>query len=351
MLPPPRPAPSASAHPDDAIRSTDDDAAASRLSAVSLGYLDDPFVSLLYRPQRIGRDSSSTHKPPLINIGTHHRTAALDAVVDSFLSASATASRPAQIVSLGAGSDTRFWRLAARQDFRLGKYVEVDFPHLTSVKAQRIAKSKVLVSALGEAPPAAAGAPMAPPAKPYKVGHGGTSLSSERYTLLPVDLRTPGALDQVAAALDPDAPTLVISECVFCYMEPEASREVLAWFGSRFENVASVVYEMCGLNDAFGAVMKRNLAARNLSLPGALPFPTAQSQAERFLDPRLGDGVFTKSGAKSLWSIRSDVVSDAEQARISKLEFLDEIEELRLVLSHYVVAWGTKGSLLEGVGL
>lgn len=61
--------------------------------------------------------------------------------------------------------------------------------------------------------------------------------------------------------------------------------------------------------------MKRNLAARNLSLPGAVPFPTPQSQAERFLDSRLGDGAFTRSGAKSLWDIRSDVVSDAERAR------------------------------------
>lgn len=225
---------------------TRDDQLTRPSSAVSLGYLDDPFVSLLYRPQRIGRDSSAAHKPPLINVGTHHRTAALDAVVDSFLRASASSPRPAQIVSLGAGSDTRFWRLAARSDVRLGTYIEVDFPHLTSVKAQRIAKSKVLVAALGEGEQAAAGA-MVPPAKPYTVGHGGASLTSERYALLPVDLRTPGALDQIGALLDPHAPTLVISECVFCYMEPEASRDVLSWFGSRFENVASVVYEMCGL--------------------------------------------------------------------------------------------------------
>jgi hypothetical protein len=28
--------------------------------------------------------------------------------------------------------------------------------------------------------------------------------------------------------------------------------------------------------------------------------------------------------------------------RISKLEFLDEVEELELVLDHYCVAWGVK---------
>lgn len=30
--------------------------------------------------------------------------------------------------------------------------------------------------------------------------------------------------------------------------------------------------------------------------------------------------------------------------RISKLEMLDEIEELELVLSHYAVSWGSTGS-------
>lgn len=60
--------------------------------------------------------------------------------------------------------------------------------------------------------------------------------------------------------------------------------------------------------------MRRNLAARNLSLPGAV-FPTPQAQAERFLDDRLGRGVFQQAGAKSLWNIRKDVVGDAELAR------------------------------------
>lgn len=96
--------------PDEAVRSTDDDAAASRLSAVNLGYLDDPFVSYLYRP-KYGESSASgalrnSRKPPLINVGTHHRTYAIDILVDQFLQKGGK-----QVVSLGAGSDTRFWRL------------------------------------------------------------------------------------------------------------------------------------------------------------------------------------------------------------------------------------------------
>jgi [phosphatase 2A protein]-leucine-carboxy methyltransferase len=71
-----------------------------------LGYLNDPYAALIHKVPGIG--AGPVRKAPLINIGTHHRTVALDAVVDSFL---ATAGGDAQIVSLGAGSDTRFWRL------------------------------------------------------------------------------------------------------------------------------------------------------------------------------------------------------------------------------------------------
>jgi len=107
----------------------------------------------------------------------------------------------------------------------------------------------------------------------------------------------------------------------------------------------------------FGQVMKRNLAvsllstcstrtfaelqARNLSLPGAI-YPTPSAQASRFKG-------FT-SGGKDLWDIRETVIDREELRRISRLEHLDEIEELRLVLGHYCVAWGVRGCL-DGIGI
>jgi hypothetical protein len=75
-------------------------------SAVNLGYLSDPFVSQLYRPKYGESSQSGSRKPPLINVGTHHRTWAIDLLVDQFLERGGR-----QVVSLGAGSDTRFWRL------------------------------------------------------------------------------------------------------------------------------------------------------------------------------------------------------------------------------------------------
>ncbi|WVQ99001.1 hypothetical protein IAU59_006133 [Kwoniella sp. CBS 9459] len=458
-------------HPDDAIRQTDDDAASSRLSAVNAGYLTDPFVSLLYKPSMShSGGSANARKPPLINVGTHHRTVGIDIVVDKFLDKYAHAQAQArpdpngtteteteieigvgaaggpgsgggagqgsgghaggdasdvrdeggcQIVSLGSGSDTRFWRLMSRSHPpKIAKYVEIDFPHLTSPKAQRIARSKKLQAAVAHSDPGASTAvanaastasasaavtaessfssgttAAAGSSNTYKVSQGGTRLDSAVYTLLPLDLRpspsppsssssasspsatfsqppqpssTPSTLPSALSAgksihelldeavlplLNPDVPTLFLAECLFPYMPPDDACAIISWFGSTFNTCVGVVYEMCGLDDGFGKVMRRNLASRNLSIPGSI-FPTPASQGERFLDAAaLGQGVFTHCGAKTLWQVREDVIDHAELQRISRLEILDEIEELKLVLEHYVIAWGTKGVNMDDVGL
>ncbi|WWC60814.1 uncharacterized protein I303_103390 [Kwoniella dejecticola CBS 10117] len=352
-------------HPDDAIRQTDDDASSSRASAISLGYLSDPFSSLLYKPTLTpgsGSGPSGTRKPPLINIGTHHRTIGIDTLVDSFLRSGSDVEGK-QVVSLGAGSDTRFWRLMSRsKPPNISKYVEIDFPHLTSPKAHRISRSKKLQTPLTSSSSNSAASSVSrdasTPSVPYKISQGGTRLDSSVYTLLPLDLR-PTSAQSIKALLDetllpllnPDLPTLFLAECLFPYMPSQDSQGIINWFGGTFDRCVGVVYEMSGLDDAFGRVMKRNLASRNLSIPGSEPFPTPQSQADRFLDPSLGQGVFAQSGVKTLWQVRETVIHPEELQRISKLEILDEIEELKLVLDHYVIAWGIKGEGMQNVGI
>lgn len=46
-----------------------------------------------------------------------------------------------------------------------------------------------------------------------------------------------------------------------------------------------------------------------------------------------------------------DNIATNKSCSISKLEILDEIEELRLVLDHYVIAWGTKGETMSSISL
>ncbi|KAI0628948.1 leucine carboxyl methyltransferase [Trametes polyzona] len=316
---------------DAAIRATDNDAALARLSAVRKGYLTDPFITPL-----VPRAHHQQPRPPLINIGTYVRSEALDDLVNGWLQLSAEEGAKCQIVSMGAGSDTRYWRIATgpKKD-TLAKYIEIDFPEITTKKAMAIKKSKELSALLG-------------PPENVAVGNGGTALHAPVYSLLPADLRQPPA-ESLAPILtfgpepllSPILPTLLIFECVLVYMTPTASGALLQWFTDYFAPhggiLGCVVYEMFSLHDSFGKVMVNNLKARNVTLPGAEPYKSFESLPNRFL--RHGWEV---AKALTLKDIRRTYIDPSELERISELEMLDEIEELELVLAHYAITWGIK---------
>lgn len=147
-----RPEPTLSA--DASVRSTDTDALVSRSSAASLGYLSDSYAPL-FLPPALRR--SSEKRPPLINIGTHARTWAIDQLVEQFLSADEGEGRKGkgrQVLSLGAGTDTRYWRARAKagqegREWSCRRWVEVDFEEATGTKARTIVGKSVLKEVLG----------------------------------------------------------------------------------------------------------------------------------------------------------------------------------------------------------
>lgn len=95
---------------DAAVRQTDTDAALARLSAVKKAYLVDPYIVHL-----VPRPHLQPARPPLINIGTFVRSYSIDVLVHQWIRTARSCGQKCQIVSLGAGSDTRFWRLAVRR--------------------------------------------------------------------------------------------------------------------------------------------------------------------------------------------------------------------------------------------
>ena len=137
------------------------------------------------------------------------------------------------------------------------------------------------------------------------------------YHLLPADLRIPPAeslapllASEPEPLLSPTLPTLLLFECVLAYMSPDAGNAILQWFTNYFSATAEgsrgvlgcIVYEMFALEDPFGKVMVNNLKvslhafesrpcphtiirpkARNVTLPGAQPYPTFASLPNRFL--------------------------------------------------------------------
>lgn len=220
---------------DEATRMTDNDAVLSRLSAIRKGYIEDPYTELFVG--RLNR-SQQLPRPPVINRGTHIRTYAIDNLINQFLSSTSKA----QIISLGAGSDTRFWRYSG--DDRITKYIEIDFDELTSRKIMHIRKSAMLSSKLDDN---------------VVIEAGGSRLLSSKYTILPADLRMVDLNALVNPYIDYTLPTLVLCECVLVYMPQEASNRILRSFGELFNDVLVLVYEMTGVNDKFGQTMLKNL--------------------------------------------------------------------------------------------
>ncbi|KAF8342642.1 S-adenosyl-L-methionine-dependent methyltransferase [Cantharellus anzutake] len=299
---------------DAAVRATDTDAAQARLSAVNKGYLsDDVFIQFF-----IPRSRYLPPRPPLINVGTFIRATAIDMLVDKWIQLFGRV----QVVSLGAGSDTRFWRLStAGKSKSLEHYVEIDFPENTARKAHSIRKNDALNRHLED----------------ITIDQGGTALRSTQYSLIPLDLRNPPSIILAplisSGLLKRSIPTLFLSECVFVYMPPAASDALVRWFGENFEIVGGTLYEMFGLTDEFGKVMRANLMVTS----GVDAYQTLEAQSARYLQHD-----YTHATSITLKTVRRHYIPSAELQRIAFLEMLDEIEELDLVLDHYVLSWGVK---------
>jgi [phosphatase 2A protein]-leucine-carboxy methyltransferase len=269
--------------------------------------------------------------------GSSVRHLAVTRLVDLFLETTAKC----QIISLGAGSDTRPFSLLAKYNTQAAAaaddataddakliYHELDFAVTATKKALTIYNSPLLSDVIYRA----GSRSQTPP---------GAEIHTPDYHLHAIDLRTLNATTPLLPGMDPTLPTLVISECCLCYLQPDEADQVFSFLVTHFgrgDNGAGglgmILYEPIGGNDAFGQVMIENLAMRGISLPTLQRFPTLQAEVQRLADRGLG-----APRAADMMYIYERWITREEQQRISRLEFLDELEELRLLLSHYCVAW------------
>ncbi|KAK5314331.1 carboxy methyl transferase for protein phosphatase 2A [Exophiala xenobiotica] len=290
---------------DAVVRSTDSDAASSRISAVEADYLDDPFAKHL-------TGESWQKRLPLMN-------RALDRIVDTFLSST---EGHKQIISLGAGSDTRYFRLKRDKKHDNFSYHELDFEENNKTKIGRLRTPQCLdtIKALCD----------------VNLDDAGTyesELLSSEYSIHSIDLRKlPEKLDW----LDGNTPTLLISECCLIYLSPDEADSVLSYFSSMLAAVptAIAIYEPFRPNDPFGKTMIRNLTTRGIVLQTIEKYADPKSQQQR-----LADRNFTARVADTHF-IWSNWIAETEQERIDKLEWMDEVEEFVLLAKHYCVAWG-----------
>ncbi|KAH8894072.1 leucine carboxyl methyltransferase [Thozetella sp. PMI_491] len=327
---------SAAAHGHDVtIQGTDTDAAVSRLSAVELGYLDDAFAQYFVQSSQ----GPPSRRLPIINRGTYTRTTALDKLIDLFLTgADEAGSKEKQIISLGAGTDTRSLRLFSNPARRNITYHEIDFPAICTKKFHTIKGTPVLRRVLQNP----------------TLEEDGSSWHSqaENDNLLwfhGLDLRdiarqsTESATPLALKGLRTDIPTLLISECCLCYLETPAARATIAWFQGQVASLGIVLYEPVKPDDPFGRMMVSNLAARRIRMPTLETFKEPADQ-----ETRLREAGFEAVRAMTVDQIWERWVHQDEKERVDGLEGLDEVEEWKLLAGHYVVAWGWKGHGFEG---
>ena len=233
-----------------------------------------------------------------------------------------------QIISLGAGSDTRFFRLRSQFPPESLVYHEIDFPTNTYAKIACINRSSALTGCIR---------------CPLQLYSDDAELHGDNYHIHPIDLRTLHPSSETRPTgirdIDPLLPTLLISECCLIYLDPSAADAAVNYFTKYLfppsTPLGIILYEPINPSDAFGKVMVSNLAQRGIVLQTLRRYGSLEAQMERM---RVY-GFFGKHGAdvKHLWETG---VSEAEKERISGLEMMDEVEEWNLLASHYCVVWG-----------
>ncbi|KAH9093417.1 hypothetical protein Ae201684P_016047 [Aphanomyces euteiches] len=222
---------------DVSVQETATDAASCKLSAVRLGYWEDAFASMFARPNR---------KMPIINRGYYARVRSIEMLIHRFFEASAGTRR--QVIVLGAGQDTMYFRLKSTRPEWLEDtlYVELDFPTVTQSKVRLCRRHKSLADLLGA------------------VETNETEMKSQGYALFASDLRDLSTVKSKLvekAAVDFTVPTLVL-----CLM----------------------LYGPIRLGPALVMTMVENIHLRGCDLKSISTYPDVEDQRNRFLSIGFG---------------------------------------------------------------
>ena len=278
--------------------------------------------------------------------GTYVRTSAIDRLVDRFCESNPK--RRKQIISLGAGSDTRFFRLKQKLPELDILYHELDFPVNVNQKIRSLQTSAArnTISRLCQWNLEAAS---------ITSTSEELSLHTSDYHIHPIDLRSlpgasthrPGGVERAPLPdVDTNLPTLLVSECCLIYLSPSDARAVVAYFTSLFPTTVSlgiVIYEPIRPHDAFGRTMVANLTARGIHLQTLNTHATLGAMKMRLETHGFGGDAGGGIGAADVDFIWQSWVNEEEKERVEGLEWMDEVEEWKLLMQHYCVVWGWRG--------
>ncbi|CAN9498512.1 unnamed protein product [Ophioblennius macclurei] len=306
---------------DVAVQGTNDSSVVSKVSAAAQGYFQDAFLRHFV--------CKAARRAPLINRGYYVRWRAVDHCLRTFLQITAECPRR-QILSLGAGFDSLYFRLSADGSLNGAVVFEVDFPDVARRKCALIGANATLSGMLDVRLPSS-------PTGPAYV-------CSSHYHLLGVDLREECQAEQVLgeAGLDWAAPTLVLSEVVLTYMETQMSDAVISWAAKLLPQSLLVVYEQIRPHDPFGRVMQEHFRKLNSTLHALRQYPDAAAQRRRFLDKG-----WDQCECVDMNDFFMGLVPEGERGRVESLEPFDEFEEWHQKCSHYFILTASRGSMMQ----
>ncbi|NXL80319.1 TYW4 protein, partial [Leptocoma aspasia] len=298
------------------VQGTGGSSAVSKCSAAARGYIQDRFLRLLAGRRR--------RRAPLIHRGYYIRARAVDHCVQDFLLKTQNLPRT-QILSLGAGFDSLYFRLKDMGLLHHTVVYEVDFPNVACQKAMLIKGMKALSALVGDT---------------GREGLGAITFSGDDYKLLGVDLSELSELERTLeeAGLNNEIPTLFIAEVVLTYMENTRSDALIQWAAEHFPQACFLVYEQVHPEDPFGHVMQQHFRQLNTALHSLAQYPDCEAQQRRF----LGKG-WTECSVMDMNEFFTCCIPEDEQQRVQTLEPFDEYEEWHLKCSHYFVLAASKG--------
>eukprot|EP00112_Aurelia_sp_Birch-Aquarium-sp1_P016678 Seg3801.4 transcript_id=Seg3801.4/GoldUCD/mRNA.D3Y31 product="tRNA wybutosine-synthesizing protein 4" protein_id=Seg3801.4/GoldUCD/D3Y31 len=298
------------------VQGTNDSSIVSKCSMASLGYFKDNFLQHFVKKK--------ARRAPLINRGYYVRAAAMDFAVKIFIKNNQHVDK--QIISLGAGFDSCYFRLRDQGILCNTRFLEIDFPELVRRKTKLIQANETLSNLIGD------------------IKHFENEISTKNYSLIGCDLTNLKQLEDRIQSLhfSKEIPTLLMSEVVLTYVDKESCSKLIQWTASMFANSVFLLYEQIQPNDAFGLVMQKHFNKLQTPLKCIDSYPTKRSQIERFISMGWSD-----ADAMDMNEFYYNVISEEERNRIDCIEPFDEFEEWHLKCMHYNLAVAFNGECCQ----
>lgn len=279
-------------------------------------------------------------RSPAINRGYLSRMVAVENSLEKYLLICNSLGVPHQVLSLGAGFDTLYFRLRNEGVVKpsVCHFFEVDYPRVPPAKFGLIRRHSALNSLFRTATSHFDGECFC--------------LDDADFALVGCDLADVDKLSHRLEALGFDFRagggrlTLVLAECSLTYVEDSKVTSIASWLTESLGGGAFVFvdYEQIRPQDAFGSVMKRHFESRNCPLKCLDRYPGVEDHRLRFA--RWGwDRPQHPAAVATIGDLFRFFRLTSESLRFRAIgEQFDEPEEFFLKCSHYILATCVKAA-------